>query len=105
MNRFFDKLDISTEDTILVVDDFNMPTVVWKCDNDHKFFLYPSNITVYQEPLLQSLFCADLSQTNPYENYMGRLLDLVFANDSDKITLFESDIPMIKVDDPHNITH
>lgn len=39
---------------------------------------------------------------NHYENYMGRLLDLVFTNDPDQITIFESDLPMIKVDMPHN---
>lgn len=64
--------------------------------------MYPTNVANFQENLLQCLFCADLSQMNHYENYMGRLLDLVFASDPDIITIFDADLPLIKVDLLHN---
>lgn len=74
----------------------------WKNFSDDDNILYPSNAISFQENLLQSFLCSDLSQMNHYANYMGRWLDLVFPNDPDKITLFESDVPVVKVDTPHN---
>lgn len=102
LELIFDKLSLTSIETVLVFGDFNMPNVTWKIDDDFESILYPSNMTYFQENLLQSLFCADLSQMNHYENYMGRLLDLVFANEPDQISIFEADLPMIKVDLPHN---
>lgn len=55
----------------------------------------------FQVNFRQGFFCSDFFRMNHYPNYMGRWLDLVFTNDSDKITVFESDIPMVKVDTPH----
>lgn len=91
----FDKLSLIADDTLMVFGDFKMPKVVWNSDVDNENVLYPSNLLRYQENILQCLFCANLSQINHYENYMGRLLGLVFANDSDQITIFESDLLMV----------
>lgn len=102
LQLIFDKISLTSDDTLMVFGDFNMPKVVWNSDVDNENVLYPSNMQHCQENLLQCLFCADLSQINHYENYMGRLLDLVFSSDPDQITIFEADLPMIKVDLPHN---
>lgn len=57
---------------------------------------------IFQENLLHTLLCAGLSQLNHYQNYMGRMLDLVFSNDPGRITIVESDILLIKIDMPHD---
>ncbi|XP_062556831.1 uncharacterized protein LOC134221658 [Armigeres subalbatus] len=88
-------------DTMIVMGDYNLPNLAWEFDDEVHGFL-PLNASSEQElAVVESLLPTGLQQINDLVNANGRLLDLVFVSDSDRIELFESPAAILKVDPYH----
>lgn len=116
LERVIDHIDLSVEERLYILGDFNMPNVRWRPStndvySDYGFFsgtsfetksLLPYNIdTSANAELLYTLLGAGLNQTNSDCNYQGNILDLVFCNESSDVTVRRSRSPMIKIDRYH----
>ena len=76
-----------------VLGDFNFPEVSWSVEDN---LMIPRNIsTPSAEILINSLFYLELQQNNHIENENGRLLDLLFSDDFNNLSVFCSEIPLI----------
>jgi len=114
LERIIDFVDMNVEDKFYVLGDFNMTYVSWitdpgdfdlcsngYSDNTLSNVLLPFDIdSSTNADLLYCLMGAGLNQVNGVRNFQGRILDLVFCNDSDVI-ISKSDSPLVKIDNYH----
>lgn len=99
---FFGSTNLSCDDTVFIMGDFNMPHVCWSIDHENNNILLPhGTITSIQENMFDTLLGRGLSQLNGVKNCRGRLLDLVFADNADDVRLYECSHPMINIDAYH----
>lgn len=104
-------IKMSKNDILIVVGDFNLPNIVWH-SSDNVTFL-PNNIDTFRETRSQSKKLTKLKEFQSKsklhqlcndKNPKGNVLDLVFSNDIDHISiarLHESQEPMSKPDSSH----
>lgn len=109
--RAIRSIKLSKNDNLIVVGDFNLPNIVWRTKDNVTFA--PENNDSIRETRLQTQKIALLkelqSECGLYQfcnakNSKGNVLDLVFSNGIDHIsieTLSESQKPMSKPDERH----
>lgn len=101
LTLFLDKYGMSALDQILCVGDFNLPHVSWVKDNDNTSVLIPVNCNEMSSNLLDLLSSYALCQVNYVTNFMTRLLDLIFSNNTDNIVIRKCTCPLTIVDKFH----
>ena len=88
-------------DTVIVLGDYNLPYLCWSLDNDLNSYI-PVNASSEQEMVMcEALMSNGLQQINSFSNVNGRLLDLAFVNNGDKVDLLEPPANLLKVDAHH----
>lgn len=88
-------------DTIFIMGDFNLPNLLW-VRNDEDIDYLPINVTTYIETfVIDSLSSDGFKQINGVENHMNRILDLIFTNDCDNVSVIESRSPLSDPDRFH----
>lgn len=102
LSTFFDSCSMSPLDLIICVGDFNLPHVSWMFDTDCPSTLLPVNLNVTSSCFVDSMFNSGLHQLNYVQNFMGRILDLVFSSDSNLVTVTKCKLPLSKVDKFHD---
>lgn len=99
---FFCYVNVKDNDTVLIVGDFNMPSVDWINDDSNKRVLLPTSFgSAIETSMLSALFSFDLCQLNNVVNFQGRLLDLLFSTNRDDVTVIKSVVPLSRVDAYH----
>lgn len=87
---------------IIIVGDFNLPTINWIEDDSNINVLVPTNLVKQIEiDIIDIVLNAGLYQINKQSNHQGRTLDLFFTNIKDDILVELANIPMSKVDKFH----
>lgn len=104
-------IKISENDILIVVGDFNFPNTVWHPKDDGTFLLkFKDSITVTRSlseklaTFIEFQSKCNLHQLCNYENPIGNVLDLVFSNDIDHISINKlpaSQDPMSTPDEIH----
>ncbi|KAH9628497.1 hypothetical protein HF086_017323 [Spodoptera exigua] len=85
-------------DKFIILGDFNLSGIDWLPTGD--YFYLPSNLSHNDEYLLvDEMQLNDLYQYNGVLNNYGRILDLVFSNDS--VTVIGVDDPLVPIDPYH----
>ena len=88
-------------DTVIVLGDYNLPYLCWSLDNDLNSYI-PVNASSEQEMVMcESMMSNGLQQINSFSNVNGRILDLAFVNNGDKVDLLEPPANLLKVDAHH----
>lgn len=88
-------------DTVVALGDYNLPMLSWELDADMHCYI-PINASSEPEIVLtQSILACGLQQIQDICNVNGRLLDLAFVSDTDRIELFESPCGILKLDAHH----
>ena len=91
----------ASTDTVFALGDYNLPRLLWNYDADIDC-LIPVNASSEQEiALTQSILACGLQQVQNVRNSNGRLLDLAFASNTERIELFESPRGILKIDSHH----
>ncbi|XP_055623163.1 uncharacterized protein LOC129766609 [Toxorhynchites rutilus septentrionalis] len=89
------------DDVIVILGDYNLPNLVWTFDDDFNSFL-PLNASTEQElALVEPTLSSGLYQINDLLNANGKLLDLTFVNNPDRVSLVDYPSALLKVDDHH----
>lgn len=102
LTLFLGFVGINCSDTFLIFGDFNLPNIEWCRESDGHNFLLPTNVkSGIQEDLITYLLGSDLSQLSGVRNRRGRLLDLLFSNAVDQVTVAECEYPLVPVDVDH----
>lgn len=102
MASFFNFVEIGINDVVLIVGDFNFPNVEWIQGAKNDRFFLPVNVkTGIQEDIINNLLGNDFSQLNNIVNYRGRLLDLLFSNSVNDVSVIGCDVPLMSVDINH----
>ena len=85
----------SSNDRLLIVGDFNIKDITWK---DDQVAITPINWSGDEaDTLIPSYLKCNLTQTNNIRNKDGNLLDLVFTNTPDNVSVKETD-PISRID-------
>lgn len=93
------RLDLGAK--ILVVGDYNLPTIRWKNVNGEIISDYPQNNDTINE-LFSTLAICSLQQFNSIMNANNVILDLVLCNlPTNKITVVRSNEPLVPEDNHH----
>lgn len=89
-------------DTIVVLGDFNLPNIIWSVDSESLEIL-PSNVlSANDSAVLDALFSFNLKQINLYSNDNNSFLDLIFVNNTECLSVFESLTSFKNNDSDHN---
>lgn len=83
------------------VGDFNLPGIVWSQNGDKNDFIATNVRNSNAKLFCDSIAQENLSQLNVLQNPFGNVLDLCFANDTDRLLLLEVAHPMSRIDTPH----
>lgn len=117
LEKVIDFLDVSIQDQLYILGDFNMSEVCWLPTTDdftispddlntsikESNVLIPCNIdTSANADFLYYLLSAGLNQVNGVSNFQGRVLDLVFCSNPSDVSVSKSDFPMVKIDSFHD---
>lgn len=103
LQLFFETAKMEVTDNIVLIGDFNIPSVDWVRDEDNEDVLLPTNVDrEIADQLLKTLLSYGLSQLNFVRNFQGRLLDLLFVNCSCETSIIRCEIPLSKVDIYHD---
>ena len=91
------------KDQIFICGDFNLPNVSWSInDQDHQVML-PSSPNPSDMDILNDLSSLGLVQVNHFLNSNGRILDLIFTDDSKSVKLRRS-LPLVCPEDIYHPT-
>lgn len=88
-------------DLVLVMGDFNLPSTEWTFDKEVNCCL-PSNLTSDECLFVDSMLRCNLNQINHIPNVNGRMLDLIFTNELNIISVSQSLAPFA-LNDHHHI--
>lgn len=100
LNEFFNKTLIGINDLLLLCGDFNLPYCKWMPHGEFPNVLVPSG-TESDLDFLNSIHSHGLFQINNVSNFMGTLLDLVFLNTYDDVSVTVNDFPLVNIDKFH----
>lgn len=92
----------NSNDIVIAVGDFNMPSVSWNFSSDDGFFI-PSMLTIsscYMD-FIHSLLDLNLYQLNGILNVNSKLLDLIFINGCSDVTIHRCDAVSLPEDGHH----
>lgn len=90
--------DQNPDDIILVIGDFNMPTITWK-QQDKNSHLTPDNLNSITSLLADTIHYSELNQYNSIKNANKRILDLVICNEECLVS--QAYNPLVKEDLHH----
>ena len=92
----------NVEDTyILVVGDFNLPSITWTLDPDD-MMLVPTNVSsTIEKIVIDSFLSNNLLQINNITNFFGKFLDLVFLSDDFDFSVNQVKFPLARNDLHH----
>ena len=97
--NLFNIINININDKILIFGDFNLPQVVWTYDSDYSNVLLPLYIASdVSSNLLYSILGNGLQKSNNCYNYQNNLLDLLFSNCSDVVSVVPSKCSLSRID-------
>uniref|UniRef100_A0A182JBA9 Endonuclease/exonuclease/phosphatase domain-containing protein n=1 Tax=Anopheles atroparvus TaxID=41427 RepID=A0A182JBA9_ANOAO len=71
---------LGPNDIIIIVGDFNLPSIVWSTDHATPPFFRPASFTKRDVPFIDGLYLNGLTQLSGICNIHGRQLDLVLGN-------------------------
>lgn len=89
------------DSTIIIVGDFNLPSILWLPDDDDQRFI-PTNLRSESSIFTcDSLFAEGFSQINNTTNRSGNVLDLVFVNDYTEVKIMTATRCLSNIDEFH----
>lgn len=95
----FEHVNVRTNDTVFVGGDVNFPSVHWTRDTTNDRSFLPVNVlSDIEENVFHTLLENDLSQLNNIRNTNGRLVELLFSNCVDDVSVIECPHPRVKFD-------
>lgn len=102
---FYDKLQnvilkLNDNDLVVVMGDFNVPSVSWSVATDGKVVYERSTNDYRSMYLLETMTLCKLAQFNYILNKNNRILDLIFSTSQNNISCKES-LPIIRIDGHH----
>lgn len=116
LQKVFNYIDLSPNDEMCVVGDFNLKDIEWIPDSstnmnewidefdassESNVFL-PTEIEVGSKAnIIYLLLSNDFRQVNNIRNYQNNVLDLVFVTNPDIVDLARSEMPLSRVDEYH----
>ena len=101
-SSLFNVLNLNIEDKLIIVGDFNLPSVNWSFDIDNMNVLLPIRVSIDVEgSILYNILGNGLQQLNNCFNHQNRLLDLLFANCADVVKVVPSACPLSRIDPYH----
>lgn len=91
----------NTDDSVVVVGDYNLPRLTWHFDDEVDCYL-PINASSEQEiTLTENILASGLKQICDVTNENGRLLDLAFVNTVAYVECIEPPSAILRVDRHH----
>ncbi|XP_055543233.1 uncharacterized protein LOC129728797 [Wyeomyia smithii] len=88
--------------TVLVCGEYNQPRFNWSSNDSQIFCCNSSSFTPASSTLIDGMDFLNMCQYNLVQNFLGRTLDLVFANSASVLVdVNESSAPLLRVD-PHH---
>lgn len=90
------------DDLVIVLGDFNLPSIYWKFLPEDKYFV-PSKSIMKCEGLFNNLFDLSLFQLNGILNDNFKLLDLIFVNETAECSVKRTN-PISSPEDRHHPT-
>lgn len=91
--------EVTSRDFVLCLGDFNLCHVDWSASLDGLPILTPSNIRpLFIAEFIDTIATDGLYQVNNVRNFMSRLLDLIFTNNYEGVSVSKCTSPLSKVD-------
>lgn len=101
-------IPLEQSDTIFIMGDFNIPHANWifpdddDPDDDGFYSMIPMGVSpLFATEFLHEIFALGCCQINSIFNDLGRLLDLVFTNDSFNVEVTTTQLPIVPTDRSH----
>ena len=101
-DKVFSYINAGFNEVIIFLGDFNLPAVNWVVDEDNHTVFLPMNITSESEKcIIDTVLSNGFHQHNHVLNNNNRLLDLVFSNSSEWMSVLQCHNPLSVVDVHH----